>query len=288
MSEPESCWSSSNSMETKLPDFDDPPVVEVALAVQFEPLTALRTPHLGLLWGKFRDKFPRIEEHAPLDPMMERFGVMGPPRVGVRLEMMQNPPVPRCWFLNEAETELIQVQHDRFAHNWRKAGPKVEYVRYGSIRAKFRTELDQFAEFVTEENAGTLQPNQCELTYVNHIVSGQGWKHHSELGNVLTLFQAKYTDEFRPDLEDARVSGAYVVPDAAGQPLGRLRFSMEPAYRRADHMPILVLNLVARGRPDGEGIDGVMKFLDTGHDWIVRGFASMTTPQMHKIWGRTR
>lgn len=276
-------------MDAPLPDFADPPVVEVALSVQFEPLTALRTPQLGLLWQKFRERFPKIEEHTPLDPMMERFGVSGPPKPSVQFQMMRRPPVPRCWFLNKPGTELIQIQQDRFAHNWRKTderGVQVEYARYKHIRASFRSEMDEFAEFVAQENLGVLQANQCEVTYVNHIAAGSGWEKHGELEKILPLFQARYTDEFLPELEEARVGGAYVIPGSDTKPLGRLRFSIDSAYRRASDKPIMVLNLVARGRPDGDGMDGVMRFLDIGHEWIVRGFAAMTTPEMHKIWGR--
>ncbi|GAH85222.1 unnamed protein product, partial [marine sediment metagenome] len=35
-------------MDKPLPDFEHPPVVEVALAVQFEELSTLRTPQIGL------------------------------------------------------------------------------------------------------------------------------------------------------------------------------------------------------------------------------------------------
>jgi len=275
-------------MDAPLPDFADPPVVEVALSVQFEPLTALRTPQIGLLWTKFRDRFPKIEEHAPLDPIMERFGISGPPKPSVHFQMTRKPPMPRCWFVSDDDAELIQIQQDRFAHNWRKTGKHAEYARYKHIRKKFRDELDEFAGFVKRESLGSLEPNQCEVTYVNHIVAGRGWDRHGELGNVLTLFEAQYTEEFLPDLEEARVGGAYVIPDSQGNPLGRLRMTVEPAYRGVDKTPIIVLNLVARGRPEGKGMDGVMKFIDTGHEWIVRGFAAITTPQMHKIWGRKR
>src|SRR4030042_1345777 len=97
-----------NKMDAPRPDFVSPPVVEVALSVQFESLGKLRTPQLGSLWQEFRDRFPVTEEPPPLDAVVERFGA---PRVrkGVaRIEMLESPPTPRCWFLNEAGTELIQ------------------------------------------------------------------------------------------------------------------------------------------------------------------------------------
>lgn len=273
-------------MDAALPDFADPPVVEVALAVQFEPLTDLRTPQIGLLWNEFRSQFPKIEEHSPLEAMMERFGAKASAPAAVRFEMMRKPPVPRCWFLNEKGTELIQVQQDRFAHNWRKVGEGDEYPRYEHVRETFRNRLGTFEQFLGREKVGDLVPNQCEVTYVNHIVGGRGWHNHGELAAVLAPFNGKCSDKFLPEPEEIRLDGSYVIPGSNGRPLGRFRYSVKPAYRRDDDQPIFVLNLTARGRPEGDGIDGVLRFLNTGHEWIVRGFAAVTTTDMHKVWGR--
>lgn len=273
-------------MDASLPYFGDPPVVEVALAVQFEPLAELRTPQIGLFWNEIRERFPKIEEHPPLGTMMERFGARRKPIAGVRIEMMQQPPLPRCWFLNEAGTELIQIQKDRFAQNWRKTGGDEEYPRYDHLRETFESELRQFEDFLRRERIGAIVANQCEVTYVNHIVAGRGWDTHGDLANVLSLFGGEPSEGFLPDMEEARLSGSYIIPDGDGPPLGRLRFSIDPVYRREDDQPMFLLNMVARGRPDGDGTDGVLRFLDTGHTWIVRGFAAITTPHMHKIWRR--
>ncbi len=275
-----------NNMSDTLPSFDDPPVVEVVLAVQFEPLTELRTPQIGLLWSAFRDRLPRIEEHAPLDPVMEKFGVKGPPKGSVRFEMLQRPPVPRCWFLNEAGTEIIQVQQDRFIHNWRKVGEGDEYKRYDHERDAFKNDLELFEEFLHREKVGVLVPNQCEVSYVNHILPGAGWAKHGDLSQVVTLFSSEYSEDFLPDLEEARLSCSYVIRGGDGQPQGRLHVTVEPAYRRSDDQPIFVLRMMARGRPDGPDIEGVLRFMDTAREWVVRGFAAVTTTGMHKVWRR--
>lgn len=273
-----------SNLRLSLPDFADPPVVEVALSVQFDPLTSLRVPHLGLLWEEFRNRFPNTEEHPPLPPVIERFGVRGPSGVSVQLET--GLPMPRCWFLNEAGDELIQVQQDRFVHNWRKVGHGDKYPRYERIRETFKTELDTFCQFLDREQLGKLAPNQCEVTYVNHIASGKGWERHGQIGEVVTVWASRYSDTFLSEPEDVRFAVRYVIPDSSGAPLGRLFINVEPAYRTTDNQPVLVMQLIARGRPDGEGIEGVFRFLDTGREWIVRGFASITSSRMHEIWGR--
>lgn len=275
-----------NKMDAPRADFTHPPVVEVALSVQFDSLKKLRTPQLGLLWQKFRDHFPVTEEHAPLDAVVERFGA---PRVrkGVaRIEMLESPPTPRCWFLNKAGTELIQVQHDRFVHNWRKAGTEAEYPRYEHIRSTFEAELGRFDAFIAREQIGEFTPNQCEVTYVNHIVGGRGWEDHGDLGNVITVFQRSFSDGFLEVPEDTGLRLRFLISDDAGQPIGRLHAVLNSGYRSSDDQPMFILNLTARGAPRGDGIDGVLRFLDLGREWVVRGFASLTTSTMHKEWGR--
>jgi len=273
-------------MSAHLPEFENPPVVEVALAVQFEPIPGLTTPQLGLIWDqRYRRDYPRVEEHAPLDPVVERFGTPGSTLRDVQIQLLNKPPTPRVWFLRSDSSELIQIQSDRFAHNWRKTGEGEEYPRYDEhIRRTFVEKFGSFEDHIKREALGTLVANQCEVTYVNHIEC----ESHASLARVLSIGVLQTKDASLPELEELRVSGSFVLPDANGAPLGRLRFSIDPAVRRADNAPIFRLNLVARGSPTEDGMRGIMGFMDLGREWIVKGFAAITTQEMHQIWGRTR
>ena len=102
-------------------------MVERALGIQFEPLARLDTAQLGLIWQRFRDRFPRTETHPPLPPAVERFEGWRPFQLEVQIEVAEAPPVPRLWLLDEAGTELIQVQPDRFLRNL--PAPQVVRVR---------------------------------------------------------------------------------------------------------------------------------------------------------------
>ncbi len=109
-----------SSRSEQLPSFDRPPVVEVVLSVQFEPLVSLHTPQLGLLWKEFEARFPKTEDQPPLPPSIEQFGRRSMPPVSFSIQEIDGATPPRVWFLNREETELIQVQQDRFIVNWRQ------------------------------------------------------------------------------------------------------------------------------------------------------------------------
>ena len=267
-----------------LPDFQSPPLVETVLSLQFQPLQGFRSVHVGLLWQQFRDTFPLIEEHLPLSVACETFDVPSPGQVEVTIE--EKPPLPRVCFLNESETELIQIQTDRFIHNWRKGGRvSAPYPRYESVRAKFRDEVRRFQEFLSDEKLGQVVVNQCEVTYVNHIEPCKAWRRLGQIEGVLRTWTARGRS-FLPEPEGGRIEQRFMIRRDSGGPLGRLHTSLTSAWKAEGQHPILVLTLTARGSPIGQGIDGAFAFLDLGREWIVKGFTELTTTDMHRVWGR--
>jgi len=159
-----------------LPDFRKPPIAETVLSLQFEPIPGLASAHLGLLWERFRQELPLIEEHPPLPPVFETFDIPLPAQLEVTIE--EKPPVPRVWFVNETKTELIQMQPDRFIHNWRKMEGIEPYPHYEPIRERFRSEVAVLEEFLNDEKLGAMVANQCEITYVNHVEPSAVWTGH--------------------------------------------------------------------------------------------------------------
>ena len=267
-----------------LPDFRKPPVAETVLSLQFEPIPGLTSAHLGLLWERFRKELPLIEEHTPLPPVFEKFDPPSPAQVEVTIE--EKPPVPRDWFVNDTKTELIQMQSDRFIHNWRRMEGIEPYPHYEPIREKFRSEVAVLEEFLGDEKLGTLTVNQCEVTYVNHIEPSGMWAGHGQLEKVFSMWSRLVNASFLPDPEDAGLHVRFVIPDGTGKPIGRLHVIAQPAWKKTDNSPILALNLTARGAPIGEGIEGAFAFFDLGRRWIVKGFTDLTTPEMHRVWER--
>ena len=161
------------------------------------------------------------------------------------------------------------------------------YPHFEPIRDRFRQEVTTFEQFLKDEGLGTLVVNQCEVTYVNHIEPSGVWERHGQIERVLTNLAALPEGSFLPEAEDGSVRLRFVIPGEVGNPAGRLHVVSQPAWKKADNTPILSLNVTARGEPLGEGIDGAFAFFELGRRWIVKGFADLTTPEMHRAWERT-
>jgi len=272
------------STNQPLPSFENPPLQEVVLGVQFAPVPMLAGPHLGVLWSRFRSRFPEVQIHAPLAPSIERFGVEQIGKLDLRLEFSEAPPAPRTWFLDKSGTELVQLQPDRFVQNWRRRETEAEYPRYPKLRSAFSGQLRMLAEFVEQEKLGAIQPEQCELTYVNHIVRGAEWTSHADLTAITPLVASTAIRPFLGAAENMALVVKYLIKGGDERLFGRLHVNFTPAFRNSDGEPMFILTMTARGAPRGEGIDGVLAFLDLAHEWVVRGFADVTTPAMHRAW----
>jgi uncharacterized protein (TIGR04255 family) len=275
-------------MSSNLPDFERPPVVEVAISLQFKPLELLRSAHFGFLWERFRlEGLPLTEDHGEIEPAFEEIETRGTPRIGVRLRAFDDaPPLPRVWFLNEAQNELVQVQRDRLIVNWRQGARSEPYPRYDSIRSRFSSALNVFSSFAASEKLGEIIPMQCEVTYVNHILAGEGWSTHADLDRVITMWENRYSESYLPRPEDAAFQTRFLMADEGGMPLGRLHVQLQSAYRSVDKHPIFELNLTARGAPQSADFAAAFRLFDQQHEWIVRGFACLTEKEMHSIWRR--
>ena len=189
--------------------------------------------------------------------------------------------------VNEPGTEVLQIQEDRFGYSWRKLRPDHEYPRYVNIRENFERELAGFQNFLSKEGLGTLSPVQCEVTYVNVILSEGVWDSHSDLGKIIPSATPRLTEGFLPPPEQVRYASQYIISGEGGVPRGRLYVSAEPGYLLDDERLMYLMKLTVRGAPQGHGSDGIIETMDLGHEWIVQGFATLTSGEMHRAWRRT-
>lgn len=268
-------------MTEPLPSFERPPVTEVVVGVAFRDAPGLTVGHLGDLWGrKWKERFPRVEEHPPYIPPIERFdGAAGGPTVTVQLLAK---PSARLWFVAGDGHELIQAQNEWFACNWRKVGDDSEYDRWPKRRHAFEEHFGDLDTAVREDELGSIAITQCEVSYINHIRAADDGQRQRQLSRVLRFLSPI---EAMAAPEQTQLGVTFVMPAPDGKPIGRLHVTAQPAVLREDRTPIFVLTLLARGRPQGEGLEGALRFLDQGREWIVKTFESITTDEMHAEWG---
>ena len=266
------------------PDFADPPVIEVALSVGFNPLTRYTNAHAGLFWQRFKGTFATAEEHPPFAiPPATDHGAPAPHE----LEIVRGAPPVRTWLVASDGGELLQLQRDIFAHNWRRTAPTQPYPRYETVRDRFQEHFRAFIDFVQAEELGPVELKNCDISYVNHIPLGEHMPTAGDLQELVPPWTWQNT-AFLPKPDRALVSLRFVIRDDNDKFAGQLTVDAKPAYRRSDRTGIVVLSMTARGKPMGTGVNGALTFFDLGREWIVRGFTDLTTSKMHALWGRTR
>lgn len=268
----------------KLPSFERPPVTEVVIAARFKNADRYFVLTLGELAQRMDSAgFSKIEEQPAYDASVEEFEPLSEQH-GLPLNLVLGPPPIRYWFSNDAGDELVQVQPNWFAANWRKVDPDAEYGRWNSRWDAFKRWLTVVAESVSDQE---LDFEQVEVTYVNHIEPLGVWSDHGDAPEVFTTLVPSRR-EFLGVPEQHSADLKYLIHASPFEKkcLGRLHVSIQPAFRRGTNAPIFVMNLTARGAPTGLGIEGIKGFADIAHEWIVRGFTDLTSEKMHEAWGR--
>lgn len=255
-----------------LPSFKKPPINEVVCGVRFFPPDNFRVPHIGLLWEKFRPYYPVIQ-HAP--PLVSAKGE-------IAIDKTLGVPLPRIWFINKEDDQLIQFQIDRIYFNWRRR--KNDYPRYSYVIKHFENLWDIVVNLFNEFNLGNFNPIECELTYVNHIPKGEGWNTIKDLSKIFNVFTWNHvTERFLQEPENVAWQTNFKLPENKGS----LTISLKQAIRTEDQVPLFVLELTARGPAESNNKDTILKWFDLAHEWIVLSFVDLTTQEVQtKVWER--
>lgn len=261
--------------------FRDPPVMEVAFALQFAT-GVIDLELLGEIARRAKTTFPRREQQPPLPPMTEEFGL--PPAMP-QFIFQTGQTLPRTWFISEDGAELIQVQADRLGYNWRREHlDERPYPRYSRLRADLiKLVLPAVDDVAASSSAARI--NMVELTYVNQLRAQDARKGdpHPPLAHFLRSV-GHFQGEFLSEPEDARLQARWRIPGDAGDPIGRLYAGAEPAFLH-DQTPIYQLVLTARLLAGHAESAATIRLFDLAHNWIVRGFKDLTTNTMQSAWG---
>jgi uncharacterized protein (TIGR04255 family) len=254
-----------------LPSYRNPPVNEVVCGVRFNTPENLSIPYIGLLWDKFRGKYPRVRHAPPIQTKNQ-----------IRVDVVTGVPLPRLWFINERDDQLIQFQIDQFYYNWRRRD--TIYPRYNNVIIDFEWVARIVEDFFRDNNFGDLSPTGFELSYVNHIPKKEGWETFDDLPKV-------FKDFLWNQIPKRFLSNPINISWVANFPLpegkGTLTVILKNAMRLIDKVPLLVFELKATGEGDSISRKEMRHWFDVAHEMIVRGFADLTTSEIQRsVWGR--
>lgn len=269
-----------------LPSYKKPPVVETAISVQFEPIKGLTNAHLGLYWSQQRKSFPHVVDAEPIQTQVERFGQDLQKRL--RLPTFRVVPAEaavRLQMISEDDRSMVQVQNGRLVFNWRSMGDG-EYPRWETVRPSFDKSFDSFKAFLLAQDFPCVEPNQWEVTYVNHLVRGRDWAEPSDWPTLLPGVIGAFGNVSMGEVEHDECKLRFVLPENRG----RLHVEVFHAYtgpsEEADE--IMLLNLTARGGIIDSVENSLGNGLELGHRAIVLTFTEITGPEAHLKWERVR
>lgn len=270
-------------MDTR-PTFENPPLVEFVLGIQFSPLTELTSAHFGLFWSKLKEQSDEwvVARDAPL--ISDQFELFTAPlwkthsRSAIRLDMGGQPG--RCLIENKSRDRMIQLQATRFHLNWRKSAGQTPC--YKNLISEFLSMLDAFCTFCKDSEIGEVIPNQWEITFVNSFPVDDYWSSPEDWDRVLPgLFGNRF--ESKPlhlRMEKRHVEWSFEIEPA----IGRLHVKAQSGKWAWDPKDTLLLDLTCRGPIVDGSLESVRGGLDVGYGIAADTFLSITPNELQKRW----
>lgn len=250
-----------------LPDYDNPPLNEIAVGVHFEPLSSWQSRHIGQFWGEVSKDYPSTEDQPPI------FNIEG----GPRFEILQLPPLRRTFLISRDQNFVIQLQETRFLLNWRKRQPSDIYPRFNAFFKKFVGHWGQFSDFVARENVGSLKPVRYELTYVNHIEQTESPVSTTVERYVKMFNWSSLSAQFLPPPTGINVVWTFAMPEQLGFAQANLSQGV-----RADGRAVLVLVLSCTGAASPK--ISLNDWFGVAHRWLSQGLKELTTDIARQEW----
>lgn len=264
---------------SRVADFESPPLEEVVLGVQFSPPPSLNTVHARDVWNLYATEFPLVQEQPRLQPQFEVFGGLPPQGPQFNLSFGGPDLRNRLWFVAKDDSHLLQYQDDRLLLNWRKRTSGQEYPRHEGMAALFNEYLHRLSGYFGEAHNTPMAITQAEVTYVNVIPI----ERTSDVGDWISIFS------FPPlEIEGINMSFSEVVYSETRQPVARIVHEFQTLLSNDLRKKAVRWAITYRGKPPKDNIDSALDFLAYGRELIVKRFCEITTKTAHEHWGRRK
>jgi uncharacterized protein (TIGR04255 family) len=262
-----------------LPDYDDPPVNEVVIGIQFNQ-TTITGAHVGLFWEEVRDEFPKASEQPPLEPKIESLQMRSFSAPMLEFASWRGS---RHWLISEDDVQLIQIQADRLLYNWRRGPRNAPYPHFEALQEKFWNIATKWCDFLRRQKE-VIKLTQWEVTYINHIPASDG---QPSLAEALSFWGGELDRALGGVAEAGRMEAQRILTENA-VPWARMYVSVVTGIR-SDEVPLIAFELTVRGPAEGEDIwEALQDRVFKARQQIVNAFDTLTTPAMHALWGKRR
>ena len=261
-------------LDDGLPSYDDPPVQEVAVSVQFAPLPPSFLVHYGRIWTELEADYPRCDVQPPLAPMQ-----IAPARPMIRFDL-DAVPTARAWFISDDDTRLVQLQPDRVAFNWRRRGDAA-YPRWSEVSAEFNRIVALTTAYCESNGFDALRHRAVEVTYHNiHLLSPDERPEQylrafredrgtTEEGPPVGLRLQEIRTMTQDNFSGSLVSDAFLADNTDGNTDGKeLHLQL-----------VATIDLANDTAPNAVG-----RAAELGRATIVRSFTHQTTEYAHDRW----
>lgn len=238
---------------------------------------------MGLFWNELRDRYPKCQDAAPIEPQIEPPGSKVPQTVFPKLRIAAAQPAARLQMLSDDDHTMVQIQNGRLVYNWRRH-EDAEYPRWRMVEPRFQAELKRFEDFLDSQGLDQMEPNQWEVTYVNHLIRGREWHDQSDWPDLLPGLIGDGNRVSSADFESHSCHSHFALPNDTG----RLHVVLTHGFTGFDNdaQESLFLQLTARGGIDPSKNLDLAAGLALGRTTIVRSFAELTGKKAHEMWER--
>jgi uncharacterized protein (TIGR04255 family) len=177
---------------------------------------------------------------------------------------------------------LLQLQPDRFHYNWRRLEPSDLYPRFEALAPEFFRWYGLWTAFIDQAGLGELHVQSAELTYVNQIPAGDGWRDLSEIGAIVPAF--KELLKMRPRPTAGGVQAISDAPDCRVQIDARTAKTVTEPVR-----DLLQIDITAHSKQSVTTSAQLPDWFARANSQIVDSFLSATaTKAQEELWQRVR
>ncbi len=245
----------------------NPPVTETSIGFYFQKIEGWHLLHQGILWEKFRTKYP-VLEFLPT--------ILDAPQQKIQLDF--NSPILRTGFADTTRTQLVQIQDGLLLHNWRKTPEAPKYNRYEMVRSLLREDWKTFCSYLREASLKDPVVSRCEMSYFNHLVRGVEWKDFSDLPEIFTTWRGVS----QPAASGALQMAAFNVAYRVGR--GMVNVVAQPGIRSNDGKEVIQLTLSSSVAPNNSQEEELFQCLDECHEYAGSAFVDFTTDKARERW----